>query len=253
MADIVSILQSGASNPWFYLPVAVVLGAIHALEPGHSKSLMAAFIIAVKGTELQALILGLSAAIGHSIIVWALALTGLYLGDKLIVERAEPWLVLASGILILLLALRLYWKFRPRHDDHGHDHSHHESDDHARAHASEIATNFAGRRDVSTGEIIWFGFTGGMLPCPSAIAVLLACIQLRAYGLGIAMVFAFSFGLALTMVAVGMAAAAGAGMARARFSAFERYAEWLPVVSSVFVGIMGLLITLRGAFQLGLF
>ena len=107
MADIATIIQGGAANPWLYLPAAVLLGALHALEPGHSKSLMAAFIVAIRGTAQQAVLLGISAAIGHTIIVWGLALLGMYLGDKLIVEKAEPWLILITGILIVLLAARL--------------------------------------------------------------------------------------------------------------------------------------------------
>src|SRR5690348_3802166 len=90
--DIAAIIQSGASNPWLYLPLAVVLGALHALEPGHSKTMMAGFIVAVRGTPGQATLLGVSAAVGHTIVVWGLALLGLYLGDRMILDRAEPWL-----------------------------------------------------------------------------------------------------------------------------------------------------------------
>ena len=109
MPDLVAVIEAGASNPWIYLPAALVLGALHALEPGHSKSLMAAFIIAIKGTIGDAVLLGLSAAIGHTIVVWAIALIGLTLGDKLILDKAEPWLVLISGVLIVALASRLIW------------------------------------------------------------------------------------------------------------------------------------------------
>lgn len=270
MPDIATIIEGGAANPWLYLPAAVMLGALHALEPGHSKSLMAAFIVAIRGTNAQAVLLGVSAAIGHTIIVFGLALLGLYLGDKLIVEKAEPWLILITGILITVLAARLLGLIRKQvaahhhHDDrehehnghgHNHDHSHaHESlDDHDAAHARSIETQFAGRSNISAGEIAWFGFTGGLMPCPAAIAVLLICLQLKKLSLGIAMVAAFSVGLATTLVAVGVAAAWGSRHAAKSFSGFEKWAERLPYISGGLVMLLGLFITLRGLMAIGVF
>jgi nickel/cobalt transporter (NicO) family protein len=69
MPDLSQIIQGGAAHAWFYLPAAVILGALHALEPGHAKSLMAAYIVSIRGTPGQAALLGLSAAVGHTIIV----------------------------------------------------------------------------------------------------------------------------------------------------------------------------------------
>ena len=269
MPDITSLIQSNAGNPWFYLPLAVVLGALHALEPGHSKSLMAAFIVAVRGTKAQASLLGLSAAIGHSIVVWALALAALYFGDKLLIDRAEPWLIFLSGLLIVGLALRLILSLRHDGDDHDHDHDHAHDHDHthdhahkpapavyvfdthAAAHAKSISKQFSGPRQVTNPEIIWFGFTGGLLPCPSAIAVLLICIQLKAWGLGVAMVFAFSLGLAITMITIGVIAAAGTKMATSRWQGFDRWAERIPYLSGGLVMAMGLFISVRGLVALG--
>lgn len=275
MPDIAAIIAAGAAHPWIYLPAAILLGALHALEPGHSKSLMAAFIVAVRGTPAQAVILGVSAAVGHTIVVWGLALLGLYLGDALILDRVEPWLVLATGILVMLLALRIFRMTMPvaRHahdhghdhghqDDHGHQHDHaddrpglhdlgiHRQDAHAAAHGREIDEKYAGR-SVGTFDIIWFGFTGGLLPCPSALAVLLICLQLGAFTLGVAMVAAFSLGLAVTLVGVGLVAAWGTRVASARWSGFERAAAWLPYASAGLVLIMGVAVTLSGLWQLG--
>lgn len=265
MPDIAQIIQSGTTNPWVYLPAAVLLGALHALEPGHSKSLMAAFIVAIRGTIGQAVLLGLAAAIGHTIIVWGLAIIGLQLGDALILDKAEPWLVLISGLMIVALAARLLWQITEgshghghghadHHHHHGHDHHDHDHDDHdahAVAHQREIEQKFAGRSNVTTGEILWFGFTGGLLPCPAAIAVLLICLQLKAVTLGIAMVAAFSVGLAITLVTIGVVAAWGTRKAAASWSGFGRWANRLPYVSATLVLILGVGVALRGLWMLG--
>ncbi|MDR3372943.1 MAG: nickel/cobalt efflux transporter [Ancalomicrobiaceae bacterium] len=261
MPDLVAVIEAGASNPWIYLPAALVLGALHALEPGHSKSLMAAFIIAIKGTIGDAVLLGVSAAIGHTVVVWVIALVGLSLGDKLILDKAEPWLVLISGVLIVALAARLIWSVLPRRrlagghvHDHGHDHDHHHDDDdmdaHAAEHARDIEARFAGRSHVSRFDIAWFGFTGGLLPCPAAIAVLLVCLQVKALSLGAAMVAAFSVGLALTLVAVGVAAAWGTRAATRSWSGFEVWANRLPYVSGGLVLALGLAISVKGIWQI---
>lgn len=274
MPDIAALIQTGAANPWLYLPAAVLLGALHALEPGHSKSMMAAFIVAVRGTPEQATLLGISAAIGHTMVVWALALLGLYLGDRLILDRAEPWLVLVSGLLIMGLAFRIFWMLRAEHHHHhthdhthdrhhehghhhghGHDHTHHHErlDAHAAAHAREVKARFNGDRHVTNFDIAWFGFTGGLLPCPAAIAVLLICLHLKAFALGIGMVAAFSVGLAITLVAVGITAAWGTRVARARWSGWDEWSERLPYLSAGLVFIIGVFIALQGFSGLGLF
>ena len=273
MPDLSAIIQAGAQNPWLFLPAALVLGALHALEPGHSKSLMAAFIVAIRGTPGQAVLLGASAAIGHSLVVWAIAAIGLWLGDKLILDKAEPWLVLVSGLMIVALALRLGWMVAAphlahrdahRHDHghthHGHGHAHHahggrafETDAHAAAHARDISERYGTARAVSGAEIAWFGFTGGLLPCPAAIAVLLVCLQLREVTLGASMVLAFSAGLALTLVTIGIAAAWGAQHASRLSPAFDRFAGRLPYLSTVLVLALGLLVTAQGLHRLEVF
>jgi nickel/cobalt exporter len=259
--DIAGTIAAGIANPWLYLPVAVLLGALHALEPGHSKSIMAAFLVTVRGTPTQALLLGVSAAIGHTIVVWALVLIALWIGSETIEQQAYPWLVLLSGLLILLIAGRLLWSMRRPSGHHGHDHPrdhahHHEhGGDHAHDHShdhgpdgtchghrhmgeGEIAARFAGR-PVRSWEIIWFGFTGGLLPCPSAIAVLLVALQINAYALGVAMVAAFSLGLAATLVAVGVAAVWGARKL-SDLGGFDRIGRHVPLLSAGIVLLLGL-------------
>ncbi len=251
MPDLTTIIQSSAEHAWLYLPIAVVLGALHALEPGHAKSLMAAYIIAIRGTTSQAITLAVSAAIGHTFIVWILAVAALAFGERYIVDQAEPWLTALSGILIMLLAIRMLWGLRRRghHHDHNHPHGHDHADNHD-GHSHEPPTITGG---VTTGQIIWFGFTGGLLPCPAAIAVLLICIQLKAFVLGIAMVAAFSVGLALTLVTVGLAVVWGSGKLAKSWPGFDRLAYRLPYLSAGLVMIVGAIMTFAGLNAAGVF
>src|ERR1700734_280042 len=102
MTDLSTLLQGG--NAWLFIPSAILLGALHGLEPGHSKTMMAAFIIAIRGTVAQAVLLGLSAALSHTAVVWVVALGGQYLGRDLNGEGAEPYLQLVSAAIIIGIA-----------------------------------------------------------------------------------------------------------------------------------------------------
>jgi nickel/cobalt exporter len=252
MPDLTAIIQGSAAHAWLYLPIAVVLGALHALEPGHAKSLMAAYIVAIRGTTRQAVVLAVSAATGHTIIVWILAIAALALGERHIVDQAEPWLTALSGVLIVLLAIRMFWMLRRRnhhsHHHHGHDHGHDHQHDHGHLHEPPVTSGHVG-----TGQIIWFGFTGGLLPCPAAIAVLLICIQLRAFALGVAMVAAFSVGLALTLIAIGLAVVWGSGKLAKSFPGFDRFAQRLPYLSAALVMAVGAIMTFAGLNAAGLY
>jgi len=167
MPDLSQIIQVSAAHAWFYLPVAVILGALHALEPGHAKSLMAAYIVSIRGTPGQAALLGLSAAVGHTIIVWILAIAAFLFGRNMIAEQAEPWLTLLSGVLVTLLAIRMFLRLRigSHNHKHHHDHHHHHGHlhDHGHMHHERQIKNGA-----SAADIVWFGFSGGLLPCPAA-------------------------------------------------------------------------------------
>src|SRR5215212_9913096 len=100
MPDFQNLIQSGAGRAWLYIPIAILLGALHGLEPGHSKTMMAAFIVAIRGTIAQAVLLGISAAISHSLIIWLLAAFALHYGNQWNAEHAEPYFQLASGAMI---------------------------------------------------------------------------------------------------------------------------------------------------------
>lgn len=247
MPDILQAIQHGSGNLWLFIPTAIVLGTMHGLEPGHSKTMMAAFIVAIRGTIGQAVLLGLSAAISHSLIIWILAATALHYGSRWDAESIEPYLQMGSAVVILGLALWMFVRTRrdlreakeAHHDhDHPHDHEDHHDDDHdtafqddhERTHAQDIEQRFAGR-SVTTPQIVLFGITGGLMPCPAAFTVLLVCLQLKKATLGFAMVGAFSFGLAISMVATGALAAWSVQHAEKRFKGFGEIARRAPYVS----------------------
>ncbi|MBM3533464.1 MAG: nickel/cobalt efflux transporter RcnA [Alphaproteobacteria bacterium] len=274
MVPFADLIQQGAAKAWLFVPSAILLGALHGLEPGHSKTMMAAFIVAIRGTVMQAVLLGIAATVSHTAVVWAIAIGGLYLSRELDAATSEPYFQLASAAIIIGIASWMIWRTwhdrRPahhRHDHHhhhGHDHHHDHHDDrdhdhhhhrhhhddehedaHQREHAEQIRRAF-GDRGASTGQIVLFGLTGGLIPCPAAVTVLLLCLQLREIALGAALVLCFSIGLALTLVAVGVAASLGMKHAGERWSWFGTVARRAPYASSALVLAVGLYVGIQG-------
>lgn len=237
MADIIQALQNGTTSLWLFIPSAVLLGGLHGLEPGHSKTMMAAFIIAIRGTLAQAVLLGFCAAISHSLVIWLLATLALQFGSRWNAENVEPYLQLGSAVAILGLALWMFLRTRHElHEAHHHHHHHGASEDyqdaHELEHAEDIRKRFAGR-SVTTGQIAMFGITGGLMPCPAAFGVLLICLQLKKLAWGVTLVASFSAGLALTMVATGALAAWSVHHAQKKFRGFGEAMRRAPYVSCV--------------------
>ncbi len=272
-------------NAWLFIPTAILLGALHGLEPGHSKTMMAAFIIAIRGTVWQAVLLGVSAALSHSAVVWVIALGGQYLGRNLNATSSEPYLQLASAVIVLGVGGWMIWRTRrdqvaeAAHDRHTHDgrdhddHHHHQDhhahvghhhhhdhgevallkvgadgdymDAHERAHATDIVRRFEGRT-VTTGQILLFGLTGGLIPCPAAITVLLLCLQLKQLTLGIILVMFFSVGLAVTMVSAGVLASLSVKHIRQRWSGFNAFARRAPYASGALMIVIALYMAISG-------
>ncbi len=370
MPDLSTLLQQGVTNLWIFIPSAILLGALHGLEPGHSKTMMAAFIIAIRGTVGQAVMLGLAATLSHTAVVWAVALGGMKLGSHWNAETTEPYFQVASAMLILGVAfwmLARTWREQQRekieavhdhdhhhhaHDEtrridtghgiailsifeegvpprfrlhfeahgkkappprdeitvettrpdgkvqlfkfvnrsdylesldqipephefmarltmahgnhahnfdveyaeHGHDHHSHAGldvsavgyqDAHEQAHADDIRRRFADR-NVTNGQIIVFGLTGGLIPCPAAITILILCLQLKRFTLGVGLVLCFSIGLAITMVASGVIAALSVRYASKQWSGFGQLARRAPYFSSALIILIGLYMGYQG-------
>ena len=257
MTSFTALLNPGSANAWLFVPSAILLGALHGLEPGHSKTMTAAFIIAIRGTIAQAVLLAAAATVSHTAIVWVLALLALTYGKNINVEGSDPYFQMLSGAIILGMALWMAvrtWRTRrpckSTAHDHGHDHDHHDVEDaHTRAHAHGIEKRFAGRT-VTTGQIIVFGLTGGLLPCAAAVTVLLLCLQLQRFWLGVVLVLSFSVGLALTLILSGVLAAWGARQAVRRWPGFDALAARAPYGASVVLIGLGLYVATRGLLAL---
>jgi nickel/cobalt exporter len=401
-------------HAWLYVPIAILLGALHGLEPGHSKTMMAAFIIAIRGTVWQAVLLGLSAAISHSLLIWILAALALHYGGQWNAEHTEPYFHLASAVMIFVLAVWMFLRTRregreaqehaerhhhpsshapatvtaqdfqhaitlpegmisnerlaalsrrraeaenpgvmldtghgwlriqisagdsPRfrihpcrasgellpmpkhtqmkmetsrldgssqtfqfeaqdafwestalvpqphefaatlmmgHEDHAHtyrlrfhrlattdnqapaapapaveivsDENDPYQDAHERAHAEDIARRFANRA-VTTPQIVLFGITGGLMPCPAAFTILVVCLQIKKVALGFALVAAFSLGLALTMVTIGAVAAWSVNRAQKRFSGFGEWMRRAPYISCALLVLLAAFMAWQG-------
>lgn len=379
MPSFADLLQQSSAHAWLFIPSAILLGALHGLEPGHSKTMMAAFIIAVRGTVTQAVLLGLAATVSHTIVVWGIAFGGMYLWQGTAPEAFEPYLQIVSAGIIVAMAFWMLWRTRQDqrnaraaaghghdHHDHGHDHHHHHDSDarridtghgiisieifeqgmpphwrihnerghgwaakdvrveterpdgsrqtftfekksgflesvqeipephefmarvslghgghsheydlsfvedhahghdhmheelrgldvatdgyqdaHELAHANDIRRRFADR-NVTTWQIVLFGLTGGLIPCPAAITVLLLCLQLKQFTLGFTLVLCFSIGLAITLVSVGAAAALSVRHATQRWSWFSTFARRAPYFSGILLIGVGLYVGIHG-------
>jgi nickel/cobalt transporter (NicO) family protein len=373
MPTFAQLLQQGTAHAWLFIPSAILLGALHGLEPGHSKTMMAAFIVAIRGTVTQAVLLGVAATISHTIVVWGIALGGMYLWQGIDAEGFEPYFQLVSAGLIIVIAFWMLWRTwkdqqiamaasgdhnhghdhghshgedirridtghgviavevfedgvpprwrirtekgqawiardvsvvteRPngaRHaftfvdrggylesvdaipephefmarvslghgghfhdydlsfvEGHGHDHMHEElrgldvseggyEGAHELAHANDIRRKFADS-NVTTGQVIMFGLTGGLIPCPASITILLLCLQLKQFTLGAVLVLCFSIGLAITLVTVGVVAALSVQHVSKRFSLFGTVARRAPYFSSALIILVGLYVGYQG-------
>ena len=237
------------TGPWMAvaLLIAFGFGAMHALGPGHGKTLMATYLVGAGGRPRHAVAVGAAVAVMHTASVLAIGLVVLTATEVFAPERVYPWLGLGSGLVALglgagLLVTRLgAWGNRADHD-HGDGHDH----DHPHGHRHDVA--IANGPVLSRRGLSALAVAGGILPSPTALLVLLAAVALdrAAYGLGL--IAAFSLGLAAALVVVGLVALrARDAMARRMSSRFSRL---MPVLSASAVAMLGLVLTVRGIAQI---
>jgi nickel/cobalt exporter len=210
------------------LLVAAFWGAAHALTPGHGKAIVAGYLVGSRGKPRHAVLLGGVVTVTHTAGVFTLGLVTLLLSHFVVPERLYPWLTVASGLLVVAVGASVLWS-RWRHNQAHHD-------GHAHSHDHE--------HDHSKREILGIGVAAGILPCPSALVVLLSAIALHRIGFGLALILAFSAGLAGTMTAVGLLAVL-ARRAFTRISLDGRFVRALPAVSALVILAVGVGITVK--------
>jgi nickel/cobalt transporter (NicO) family protein len=231
------------------LLIAAFWGAVHALTPGHGKALVAGYLVGTKGKPRHAFLLGATVTITHTAGVFGLGLVTLALSQFIVPEQLYPWLTLISGLLVVVVgAAVLRQRLRsggwadhhhPDVDDGHHHHDHGDGHDHHHDHHHHDHEE----RFTSRG-ILGVGVAAGLLPCPSALVVLLSAIALHRIGFGFALIFAFSLGLAATITGIGLVAVlARRTFSRARFDG--RLIRALPALSAVVILLVGLGITVK--------
>jgi nickel/cobalt transporter (NicO) family protein len=221
--------------------LAVVLGGAHALAPGHGKTVMAAYLVGLRGTLRQALTIGATVTVTHTA---GVLLLGLVLGSTRAVasERVYPWLGLASGLLLAAVGVGLLARARTGHP-HGHGHHH----PHDRDHHHHAAGPPLGRRGL-----VALGLAGGLVPSPSAVVVLLGGIAIGRAWFGVALVLAYGLGMAATLTGVGLLLARLRTRMDRRLrlpggSLLARLGRLLPAVTASVIVLVGLGLAIQGA------
>ena len=290
------------STVLFALGVSFVWGAMHAMTPGHGKTIVGAYLVGSRGTIKHALYLGLTTTITHTLGVFALGVVTLFAAQYIVPETLYPWMGLISGLFVLGIGLNLFvqrfrsssmssWlgKLRPSSSSlqpayssalqsaiadgtkpkhrfvlsSTHDHSHHQHVDdghhvlpHNHDHIPPHDHEHGGHSHTPPEEITWrsllaLGISGGLIPCPSALVVMLGAIALNRIGFGLILVIAFSLGLAAALTAIGVMFIY-AGRLFERFPSQGRVIQLLPALSALFVSVIGVGITLKALAELGI-
>lgn len=248
-----SALSSPLSSPWALLALigtCALLGAFHALTPGHGKALLASYLVGAHSTARQAVILGGVITVTHTASVIALGTAVLVAGQFIVPGVMVPVLEVAAGAVVLVLGVRLLRRRWPRQSEaerthaHAHAGAHQEGHSHGPGghhhhHPLVMPTTF---RSIAT-----MGVSGGIVPCPEALTVLLLAIGLGRTVLGLTMIIAFSVGLAGVLVGLGLILVqAREGLERFRRPAPSPVTRWLPTASAGVVTVLGLTIAVNG-------
>jgi nickel/cobalt transporter (NicO) family protein len=237
------------------LAVAVGLGAIHALSPGHGKTIVAAYLVGTRGTPAHAVFLGAMVTFTHTISVFLLGFITLFLSRFVLPEKIYPVLGVISGVSIVWIGAILLRKrlgavrrhaahehvhahvhsHAHAHEHHNHEHEHHHGDGHVHSHIPD---------EVSLGSLIALGASGGLVPCPSAMVVLLSAIALGRVGLGLILLVAFSLGLAGVLMAIGLVVLyAKHLLPDSKKSAAHPAFRLIPVFSAAVIVCIGIIMT----------
>ncbi len=227
------------------IAVAFGLGAMHAMSPGHGKTIVAAYLVGSRGTFKHALFLGAMVTFTHTASVFLLGFVTLFLSKYVLPEKLFPILGAISGLSIVCVGSMLFFRrLRARgrhhhhhhHHDHAHGHVHDHGDGHSHSHVPE--------GEITMGSLIALGASGGLVPCPSALVVLLSAISLGRVGLGILLLVGFSAGLAVVLMGMGVLVLCVGNLlpSSERFTGSRAF-QLLPVASAAVIACVGLVMT----------
>ncbi|MEP0820305.1 MULTISPECIES: nickel/cobalt transporter [Trichocoleus] len=284
-------------SPWQLaasVPIAIagafLWGAMHALTPGHGKTIVGAYLVGSRATVQHALFLGLTTTIAHTTGIFALGLVALFASQFILPEQLYPWLSAISGLIVVGLGLNLFfsrmhgnqwfsrWSSRrsqkPTHHLHGHAHEHHPHshghahehphpheheheahlDTHSHSHGGHTHSHLplgADGTPVTWRNLLALGISGGLLPCPSALVLLLSAIALGRVGFGIVLVLAFSLGLAGVLTGLGLLLVCTKRLFEG-LPVQTQLAKVLPALGALGIALLGAVITVRAVMQIGL-
>lgn len=218
-AELISVPEITLSIVLLSLLIAFGLGAIHAMSPGHGKTVVGAYLVGSRGTVKHAIFLGATVTITHTVGVFALGLITLFASNYILPERLMPFLNFVSGLLVFFIGVTLFkdrlfaafgWSTGHGHHEHGPDgHAHGSDHEHSPGDAfththDGVTHSHMPPTDVTWRSLLALGISGGLLPCPSALVLMLSAISLGRVGYGLLLTLVFSIGLASTLTAVGL-------------------------------------------------
>lgn len=267
-AELISVPEITPAIALFGLLVAFGFGAAHAMSPGHGKTVVGAYLVGSRGTVKHALFLGLTVTVTHTLGVFALGFIMLFASNFILPEKLMPFLGFVSGLLVFFIGISLFkdrlftsfgWQdhhgHSHAHDGHFHSHEHHDAehhshDKHQHAHDGTDFTHTHGGsththlppENITWGSLLTLGVSGGLLPCPSALVLMLSAINMQRIGYGIILTIAFSFGLAATLTAVGLVFLYGGKLIGGSKLAGNRIIKSIPVFSAFVIACVGLVI-----------
>jgi len=230
----------------FLLGGAFLTGALHGLEPGHGKTLVVTYLVGTGARLTDAVVLGLTATVTHTVGVLTLAVLALSASEYFLPEVISHALSLLSGTLVTIVGLWMFrraWRGETHHHHHGHEHGEHaHDDDHDHEHEHDhLPSDKGSRRNFR--ELISLGMAGGIVPCPAALALLIVAVSRGRFAEGITVLLAFSLGVSTTLIGIGVAAVAFTSvMQRVLGSSTPVWARRISLASSTVITCMGLVI-----------
>lgn len=246
--------------------LAMALGGLHALTPGHGKTLVAAYLVGSRGTVRHAVALGAIVTFTHTASVIAIGLLALFASQYVVPGVLVPVMEILSGLLVVVLGARLVWQRwiafhgcrsldhdHSHNHDHSHDHDHDHDHGHGHTHAythdhgdGHVHAHFPPAEGITLGSLLAMGVSGGLLPCPEALGIMVIAIGLNRILLGLGLIVSFSFGLAAVLILIGILLVRSRALLERFGGIGGRWSRALPLVSAVIVTALGVGITLSG-------